>query len=204
MPGVTELHRTCLHETGHVLMARAFGWDIGALTVTPGRRWAGCADLQPVRFDLDIVAAIDTTGPVPAWPEEIRRRLEGDVMVLLAGETAEKVLTPATEGRHPDTAAETAAATLATLPPVSDDDKAWALTTVDNLANTSDEAKITRTLAAMFGSDLASANAFLNYSEAQCRRFVTLHASDIRRIAAVAEIAGTLSGAAVARLLDAD
>ena len=73
---------------------------------------------------------------------------------------------------------------------------------MDDAANTSDEAKIAKSLWAMFGADEVSANAWLAFAEIQVRSFVASHAGEITRLADVVQLAGSLSADAVARLLD--
>jgi hypothetical protein len=194
--------RTALHEAAHASVARSFGWLPGPLTVRAGTRWAGCAAWRPPALSLDEVALVDVAEPFVVWPAAVRKRLESGVLVAMAGQVAEQMLAPRAESRQPDSVAERATAALADLKPIDDEDRAWATRVVDDARMSSDGEYVARNVWAMFGRrDLPSANAFVQYAEAQVRSFVAGHADAILRLADVAELAGSMSGDAVAAVL---
>lgn len=79
--------RTAWHEAGHLTAAHLLGVPIGAATIDPTDTEAGCAEIG--------LPAIDTTtpltaGPTVARPDDLRRAVETEAVVLLAGNLAER------------------------------------------------------------------------------------------------------------------
>lgn len=197
---------TELHEAGHQCVAAALGRTLKGVTAASGTHLAGCAR-SVVRPVPEVVwGLVNVEQPFCLWPSEVRSGLEDDVLVWIAGDLASLLLAPPKSGRQVPTIVERAAAEVeqlvATAPEPSQAELA-ALCVIVDTPGLSDADQIARTAWMTHGRDLASANAWLGYLEAQCRAVIATQAGNIQAVARALALRRTLSGEQVAALLRA-
>jgi hypothetical protein len=194
---MTTDRRTCVHEAGHSVVASACGWTIGAVTVRPGTVLAGCAAYRPPPVDPEQLRCLDAMRPLVLWPDSLRRRLEADVMVSLAGECAELMLSALTTGRQPERITETVAAALEDMQPTAGEAE-WAASIVDDdVAMTDDAEHVLKSAWAAFGPDWRSARYWVDLLAAQTHAIVTAEAHKIMYVADLLGDTGLMSAAAM-------
>ncbi len=205
--------RPAFHEAGHAVVAyKETGAKLGMVTIEPGTRFAGCAEWWPVTVPPDDPAwsQLDVTAPFLLWPEPIRRWVELDVIVALAGEAAADVLAPRT-GRLPASLVEGAAGIAAALPEptaagrlprLTAGERQYAAQMVSDPDAPSDADKIAELARVAHGPDLASLAAWLVYLEAVTRALVQRHRQGIERLATELLKWGTLNGQAATAAIE--
>lgn len=197
------------HEAGHVVIGQAVGRSPRGVTVRGGTRWAGCARSAAPPIPDELWAECGAERPFVSWPAPIRAQIEGEVVMLMAGELSALMLAPPSLGRTEPTVVEQAieqAAVLATedaaLPEVRAQVEAITAD-LDEIAD-DDQTKIARLAWLAHGPDHASAAAWLTYLAAQCRALITVEAARIIRLSEALAIRDTLTGDQVAALLRSD
>jgi hypothetical protein len=200
-----EVDPSALHEASRSVAAFALGRRLGPAAV---RGANGRAFHHPPRFAAEVVDGLEIEDPFCLWPPEIKTRFEGDAIVSLAGYIGEEALIPRI-GRVPDPVTERALTLVeeitpdaGELPPLTAAERQRLDTSFDRGSSWSDEQEIAKVVCTAHGPDLASAASWLAFCRAQCVAFVLGHGQQIRRLAMVLAEAGSLSGQAVAALLD--
>jgi len=194
---VDDLARLAIHEASHIAVSSAFGdWAPGPAVATRDR---GCYEPVPPRvqaepFDADLL-------PLVAWPADLRRFLEADVCISLAGQIGEGLFTGTPTGRVEGSVVETARE-IAELPPPSTEDHAWAARKVADDLSLSDVERVARSARIAFVGDPESRMVWLRFLELQTTRLLVANEAKVRHIGKVLANAGVLSAEAVKRLLD--
>lgn len=107
------------HEAGHAAVAQWLGWRSRGLTVDPGTYSLGCARYAPPELPESAWDGFDLYAPFALWSPLVRGHIEAEVLCLLAGGLAERLLAPPRVGREVPSVAEQAAEqveALAALP----------------------------------------------------------------------------------------
>jgi hypothetical protein len=87
--------RVSLHEAAHAAVTYLVGGRVhGPVSIRECRRWGGVAYVDAPCFTTDR-ESVDLDAPLPLWPADVRRSLELSVMILQAGELAERCWLPA-------------------------------------------------------------------------------------------------------------
>ncbi len=80
-------------------MAHLLGREFDGVTIAPSEHFWGLAIMMPLRPSEEDLANIDS--PVPHVPPRLRRIIEENIMILLAGAIAEELVEPRS-GRYED------------------------------------------------------------------------------------------------------
>jgi hypothetical protein len=108
------------HEASHAVVAWVLGRPIGLLSIRPGRHYQGVVTYRGWRWPLDGERTPALWRPAILWPARLRRMLEMDICILLAGVLGEQFVDPlSTEdpGGEDEQRAKRAADALAGLTP---------------------------------------------------------------------------------------
>jgi hypothetical protein len=82
---------TSYHESGHAVMALALGGLIsGPCSISPSRLWKGVAHVRARGFSPRDAESIRVGRGILAYPARVRRSLESDVIISLAGHESEQ------------------------------------------------------------------------------------------------------------------
>jgi hypothetical protein len=185
---------TALHEAAHCVVAVAVGREALSATVSGGQVLDGCCRYTtPEPIPLH---ALDVEAPFVLWPQAVRRRLETDALISLAGDIAEELLSEPVAGRVADPAAVVAAEMAA-----SPADHAWAAVTVDSLDSRPDSWCTARAVFAAVGRDAIAVAAWTAWLDCQARQLVIWREPVIRAVAAALDAHGTLGAEALAALI---
>lgn len=191
-----------LHEAGHLVIAAVLGRAPLGATVDAGTRLAGCSLFSaPDPIPAAAVVDFDPEAPFIIWPGPVQRRLEADVMISLAGEIAELLLTGPAEGRVPDPGAELAAEDLAGFQLAGVEDQTWAAAVVDEPPMPSDRQAVTQAAFAAFGRDPVQSAAWTTWLASQTRALVIAHEATIRRLAAALDAHKVLGAEALTAVI---
>jgi len=120
-----EDYRASVHEAGHCLVAHRHGRPVRTAMVTGAsgpRVLTGCVRFADLPVSEEVLAGFDPSTQFLLWPPELRRRVESDISIDLAGDIAERLLSP-TLGRTPDPVGVDALAALGVI--ASDADRSW-------------------------------------------------------------------------------
>lgn len=98
---MTDLHRTAHHEAAHGVLAADFGLSVHALSIRPGRSYAGVTELTNPPELLDIGKQIDGRHPLDGLPPEATHHGLRMIVQMLAGDAAADFAAPVT-GRVAD------------------------------------------------------------------------------------------------------
>jgi hypothetical protein len=193
-----QLERTARHEAGHICVGLALGHTVNGGTVRPGTEAWGCTLIRSPSVDW---RTLEASRPFAMWAPGAQRFVTNRVIMTMAGETAELVLLPRAGRYHPPMR-ERALQITAEMPAVTAPEIAAVLEEQTNAPGVESDAAHVASLAwAGFGSDWASAGAFLQFCEAQTRAMVAYEAGRIERLASVLESDGTVDGDQIAALL---
>jgi hypothetical protein len=178
--------KTAHHEAAHAAIALALGGEIhGAVSLVPRRRWRAVAFVNGSRPGHAVT--VDPGLPLVLWDVELRRMIETEIMVFLAG-THGEALVPL----HPPVAAlsvsnaDKAASTLKVVPsaPLTAVEKAQLSSGDDpNEPPIQNDLSVAYELAEAAVGVGAAAHALLTLLDEQTRWFVQLEAPRIRRLA---------------------
>ena len=79
------LRRLAWHESGHQVIAKTLGWELGGVTVRGGETANGCGIVEPPLID---VPPFDHHRPFVQWPAAVRANIEQRTLICLAGDLA--------------------------------------------------------------------------------------------------------------------
>lgn len=190
-----EREAIALHETGHCLLAAAFGSTLGPVTITGDGR--GCSLHTPP--PLVGVEPFNADSPFLVWPAGVRRSFEADVAIYAAGDIAERLFGRPAQGRQADRVIDRAVE-LADLPPPTVDEASWAAYVVADDSMQSDEAFIADRARWAFVGDPEGRLIWLHLIAQQTERLLLAQEAKVRHFAKALAAAGTLSAAAVQSL----
>jgi hypothetical protein len=95
--------RVAYHEAAHVVAAVRLGGRVaGPVTIIPSKRWLGSAWTLPRRAPQRDFDRVDVGRPLALWPAALRRQLECETMVVLAGGVGELLAPRSLEYPPPD------------------------------------------------------------------------------------------------------
>lgn len=180
-----------VHESGHSVVAAALGLEVTSAGITrattPGAL-GGCTRWAHGPLDF---GALDVTVPWVLWPASLRQRVERDVLVLMAGETAVAVLRPRF-GRVGDPVGVRALGLVT-------GEQAAAL---QDLPDT-DAVQVARAVRFAFGSEHQDeAAAWLCWAAASTKALVIEHQAAIGRVAGALLTFGVLDNKGVAAAIE--
>ena len=190
--------RDALHEAGHLVVASVLGRKLYGATVNPGTRLAGCSLFaSPDPIPAGDLAGVDVEDlPFVLWPASLRRNLEEQALISLAGPAAELALAGPVAGRVPDPVAVLAAELVA-----GEADLAWAAQVVDEAPHPSDADSVAQAAFVAFGRDAGQAGPWISWLDAQARELVICHESLIRRLAGCLVASQVLGAAALEAII---
>lgn len=82
--------KVAYHEAGHAVAAQLLrGRIVGPVSIRPTKRWSGVAYVRAPRFSPRDVETVDLAFPIATYPVGLRRALELDAIICLAGPAAE-------------------------------------------------------------------------------------------------------------------
>lgn len=118
----TELVYTAFHEGGHAVATVELGGRlVGPVSIMPRRRWLGVAFVDAPKARGEDWERVDVGLPAPLWNARVRRRVEVDVMLSLAGPVGEGLVPFDADGQFTPALADALAEGLAARPLPGDD-----------------------------------------------------------------------------------
>lgn len=180
---------TPLHEAGHAVAADALGCKVRLASAVPGESFSGiCRYLAPLVRDT---FPRSVEAPFVTWGAGWQRRLAADVVILLAGETAEELFGPRPVTRAvrlPESIAAQVNDNIAELaaagPAATAEDLAEAARSV-NEPGKSDAEQVASIAFTAHGGDPLRTAAWLHWLSEECRALLLQHEQAVRRMAAL-------------------
>jgi hypothetical protein len=191
---------TCLHESGHSVIAKVCKWTPGPVTVSAGSMFGGCSFHIAPPVPPGDLAALDTDELFVFWPAGARRQVEAAALVSLAGQVAQEVFTPRT-GRVRERITTLAAEVLAELPPLPAWERAELVTAVNDAAGVSDEEKTGRWARVAWNRDVVAGAHWISLMREACATLLLRDEERVRRLADALYDLGSLGTEQVAALL---
>ncbi len=197
MPVTTKAPSRCaIHEAGHAVMSWALGLtDPGPMTVVPAEGLFGgiCFIGKHADLHTSAEAGYSYLTPLPMVPHRVRRYIESDVMVSLAGEAAEDLFEWDGASNHqPSTAVLTEADQAALKSP--EDRKRIARARSRTEPGSTDEDRVLELLMGVHLRDLDLALAHRRLLLLETRRLLRLRRRALLGLAHLLDTHGTLAG----------
>src|SRR5260370_21972378 len=82
------------HEAGHQVAAAAVGWTLRGLTAQGGTHLLGCSRVFEPPVPESAWDALDVGQPFTLWPPAVQAIGQAQVLVRIAGDTADLYLAP--------------------------------------------------------------------------------------------------------------
>ena len=101
----SETLRGAYHECGHAIAAHMLRGRVGPVSNRPRRAWAGVACAGAPNCHPGELERVDDEAPLVLWPARVRRAFEGNILILLAGPSAERLAPVAVPDGYVATAA---------------------------------------------------------------------------------------------------
>jgi hypothetical protein len=192
------------HESGHICAVVAVGFEPGPASLNPdGRVYTGCAFFRTPRVDRELADLAKTRDWYWSWPGPLKARIEGEVIVSLAGDLAVDLFS---YGEVTPADSNVVAVDIARrgLPPPTEAELEQVAAHSDDVEFPNDDRQVERLLKVAYPRDPVTAKAWKNYLVAETRALLLRYEERCRWLATALDAEGTLSAAAVAKLVHDD